>query len=142
MEKYIIDASVAAKWFFNDEPFKDHALILLDCLNSRQIKGVVPELFYSEFFSVCSNQLRKKKINFNDASKILDDLVDMPFERYPERDFAYISFVNAVRLGISVYDAVYISLAEIYAVPLVTADEVLIKACKNRFDFILPLSEL
>ena len=66
----------------------------------------------------------------------------LSLERYSDRELSDVALENALQYGISVYDALYVSLAEIYVAPLVTADETLFKACKGRFDFILSLEEI
>lgn len=79
---------------------------------------------------------------YDHVSKMIDELARLPLEQYSDSELFDVAFDNAIQLKISAYDAIYVSLAEIYVAPLVTADDELIKACKNRFDFILPLGKL
>ncbi len=141
METYVVDASVGAKWFFS-ETGEEAASYLLQCLQRRKMKLIVPDFFYIEIGNVCRNRVRKKEINSSAALAIMDHVAQFPIARYPDGDLWDVAFENAIQFDISVYDALYIALAEIYTVPLITADEVLVKICKNRFDFILSLSEL
>lgn len=137
----MVDASVGAKWFFSEEGEKT-ACYLLDRLERREVKLIVPDFFYIEIGNVCRKRVRKKEVNSSTVLAIMNRMAQFPMVRYSDGDLWDVAFENAIQLDISVYDALYVSLAEIYAAPLVTADEMLIKACKNRFDFILPLSEV
>lgn len=76
-----------------------------------------------------------------DVLNIFDHVMKFPLKRYPDYELADVAVENAAIYKISVYDSIYLSLAEIYVAPLVTADQSLIKVCKGRFDFLLPLSE-
>ena len=56
----------------------------------------------------------------------LSDLADLPLTRYPHHPF--LSRIWELRDNVTAYDAVYISLAEALAVPLVTLDAKLASA--------------
>ncbi|OGX03416.1 MAG: hypothetical protein A3G87_09165 [Omnitrophica bacterium RIFCSPLOWO2_12_FULL_50_11] len=140
MERWIVDASVAAKWFFEEE-LQGQALALYRRLKDKEIEVIVPDLFYIEMASICRERIRRKMIRSHEASRIFKELIDIPLQRYSDYELSDIALENAVQFGISVYDAIYLSLAEIYVAPLVTADELLIKSCHRKFDFILPLRE-
>ena len=140
VEKFVIDASVGAKWFFKEES-QDLSLNFYHRLRVKEIGLIVPDLFYVEMSNICWQRCRRRMINHNQADSILEEIMSVPFEGYSDKEFADVAFENAVRFGISVYDGVYIALAEACVVPLVTADEKLLKATKGSFDFILPLRE-
>ena len=140
MDSYVVDASVGAKWFLEEQTITEANQLLL-LFKQGKAKIVVPELFYIEMSSVLRKRINGKTIGFQLASNIQNELSKLEFERYSDHELVDIALENAVQFGISAYDAIYISLAEIYVAPFVTADEVLIRACKDQFDFILPLKE-
>ena len=135
MEQFILDASVGAKWFFKEDCQKE-AATFLERHKEGAIQIIVPERFYLEFASVCWKRARKKLIKFKEAVKIFDDMVKLPLSRYPDIELVDVTLENAMIFGISVYDALYISLAEVYVAPLVTADKALYEKCRKRFNFI------
>lgn len=139
MKRVVLDASVGVKWFFEEEE-SDRAALLMNSIEEKQIEVVVPEIFYPEFAGTCWKKVKKKKAALAWAIKALDDVMALPFTKYPDFELADVALENALLYKISVYDALYLSLAEIYVAPLVTADETLLKACRGRFDFIEPLS--
>ncbi len=140
MKSFVVDASVGAKWYFREE-FQETAFDLLDQAEKREIKLIVPELFYLEIGNLCWKLFRRRKIQFDHAASVLDKVSALPLERYSDQELTDIALENAVRFDISIYDGVYLALAEIYVAPLVTADEGILKATKGRFDFIFSLKE-
>lgn len=141
MKACVVDASVGAKWFFNEE-LNEQSRSLISRLEKREIDLIVPEIFYVELANVFRKRVQRKEITAPDAIRAFDLLSSFSLKRYSDHELSDVALENAIQLGISVYDAIYISLAEIYVTPLVTADNELIKACKGRFDFLLPLWEL
>ncbi len=141
METYVIDASVGLKWYF-DEAGKEAADFLADQLREKKIQLVVPEFFYAECANVLRTKVRRGIIKSADAIKMLDELLQLPLKRYSDWELSDSALEDALQWGLTVYDAMYVALAEIYVAPFVTADEQILKALRNRFDFILPLNEI
>lgn len=141
MDQVIIDACVGAKWFLEEE-FKEKADALLERALQREIKLIVPEFFYSELGSILWKGVRKKLVAVRRAQEILNRTMELPLQTYSDRELSDVAMDNAMIFGISVYDALYLSLAEVYVAPLITADKALFKACHKRFDFIEYLGDL
>lgn len=140
VKQFILDASIGAKWVFDEEEC-EKARCFLELFRNKKIKIIVPEFFYSELANICWKKIRRQLISFDEASRALDEIVQFPLVRYSDYELSDVAFENAIQYKISVYDSLYLSLAEIYVAPLVTADETLLKACRGRFDFIESLSE-
>ena len=135
MEAIVLDASVGAKWLF-DEDQSDKARILFDFFNAGKIKVIVPEFFFVELANVCCRKIKGKSSLFDSTMKGFDEICELPFEKYPDIELSGVAMDNAFIHKISLYDAIYVSLAEIYLAPLITADAALVKRVKSRFDFI------
>ncbi len=50
----VLDASVALKWFVDDEPLVDEARTVLDDFGRQPAEYLVPELFMNELLAVLS----------------------------------------------------------------------------------------
>lgn len=135
MIQRVIDSSVAAKWIF-DEELKEKAVSLLERVRHKEIRAVVPEIFYIEMANICWKWVRRKAMRYETVVNALDSILELPLERYSDNELADVALENASRFNISAYDGAYLALAEIYAAPLITADEALLRACRGRFDFI------
>lgn len=134
-DTFVLDASVGAKWFFQEE-LEERALRLKEGFQNKEIKVIVPEIFFAELANACWKRVQRKLISIEDAVMHLDIMMKLPLKVYSIRELADVALENALRFGISVYDALYLSLAEVYVCPLITADKALFKACRRRFDFI------
>lgn len=140
LDYVVLDASVGVKWFFKEEGWEKAAFFKSQFLE-QQIKIVVPEIFYAELASACFKRVRRKILSTEQAMAYLDEAIDLPLQRYSDHELSDVAMGNALQYRISVYDALYLSLAEIYTSPLITADRALLKACGGRFDFIESLED-
>ena len=137
---YVLDASVAVKWFSADpEPERAHALDL----RARRIKGkcrlIVPEFFLLEVM----NALRKQReFAESDVAEALAALENLHFEVY-HTTWDLLRKTNAISwsYGAAVYDAAYVALAETVGFPLVTADDALVKKMRGH-SIVLRLKDL
>ena len=119
----IVDASVAVKWFIHEENSEKAIKFREDSLSGK-FNLIVPELLFLEVI----NTLRYKKIN---AEKILytnKSLWESQFKIHNIDDFLMEKIIDiSIKNDISVYDAVYVAISQLYGVPLVTADKKLYK---------------
>ncbi len=140
-DTFILDNSVLAKCFFTEEG-TDKANCFLEALHQGKIKIIIPEIGFAEFGNTCWKHVRKELISIDEALGFVDSLVKLPVQWYPDSELLDVALENGYHYGISVYDALYVSLAEVYVAPLVTADKNLFEACRKRFDFIEFLGDM
>jgi predicted nucleic acid-binding protein len=142
MKQYIIDASVGVKWFLQDE-FSEKADYFLKI--AEQVKGsiIVPEFFFFEIANVCRQKVKKKSLDARSAFEELDRVMKLSLSWRRDSELIDVALENALFYNITVYDSLYISLAETYLAPLITADQKLIQACRTKgFDFIQSLEDI
>jgi len=123
---YIVDASVAAKWFTEEED-SQAALRLLGNGNSLH----APDFFMLEMDSVVCKWIRRGIISEDDGDSVRVTLRRLPVHQHPFallRDSAY---TIANRTGRSFYDCLYIALALSISGRMVTADRKLYNGLKN-----------
>jgi predicted nucleic acid-binding protein len=121
----VIDASVAAKWFLQ-EPDTDHALALRDGHAAGRVLLTSPSIMPYEV----ANALRfHPAVGSELLAEHIEDLFILQVGIDPVSDESLSGAVRvAYRLGLTVYDACYIALAERLRCPLFTADEVQLEA--------------
>mgnify|MGYP006291457629 FL=1 len=123
----VVDASVGIKLFLV-EPLSDRADALFDHLtNSPPARFYVPDLFFIE----CTNILWKY-VSFYDypsetAEQDLADLIQLPLRVVPTVELAQEALRLAIGQETAAYDAAYVVLSQQLSLPLVTADEPLVK---------------
>jgi predicted nucleic acid-binding protein len=135
LRRVVLDASVAAKWYLPiaGEPYVDHAFRLFDAHLTRDIKIEVPDLFWAEMGNILWKAMRANKLTRDEAREALDKLIDCKFPTAPSTILLEIAFVIATTFGRSVYDCLYIALAESSGAEFVTADEKLVNSLGARY---------
>jgi predicted nucleic acid-binding protein len=113
----IIDASVAAKWFFNEE----HSMAALNLLdNPFELKS--PDFFFLEMDSLLCKRVRRLELSVTEAFEMDDEIRSMPIQSYPTTALRERAFELALETKSSIYDCLYLALAEVLDGRMVTAD--------------------
>jgi predicted nucleic acid-binding protein len=131
---YVLDASVAAKWFLppSRETLAREARDLLREFADARLRLVVPDLFWPEFGSVQWKAVRGGRISPRSAEKYIQAMEGMGIATAPSRPLLRDAFSIAATFERSVYEGVYLALAVVSGAPLVTADERLVNAVAAR----------
>jgi predicted nucleic acid-binding protein len=135
---YVVDASVLVKWFTKEED-RDRAIALRDLHTSGRSVIYITELTLLEILNAIRYGPKSDEEDGAEALQVLHDL-DLQLK---VADFEVLRKSNAIAwvYKITVYDALYVALAEQLGYPLITADEVLIKRLKGH-SIVVPLREL
>jgi predicted nucleic acid-binding protein len=123
----VVDASVGIKLFLV-EPLADRADALFAGLaDSPPARLYVPDLFYVECANILWKYVQRFGYSPEDARRDVADLVRLPLQVVSTADLAEIALALALEHRITAYDATYAALAQQAALPLVTADEALVR---------------
>ena len=137
---YVLDASVIVKWFLHhQEADRDRALALRDLHISGRSKIYIPQLALLEVL----NAIRfSPKADEEDGTTALETLQDLHLEM-KSADTDVLRKANAIAWAykITIYDALYVALAEQIGSPLITADEAMLRKLKGH-NIVVPLREL
>jgi predicted nucleic acid-binding protein len=117
MTSYVVDASVAAKWFFEEE-FTDNALNLF----TDEIRLHATDFILIELDSILWKRVRKNVISEIEAHKIRSSFRKLPISFHSSIELVNPSWEMAMKTGQTVYDCQYLSLSLILDCKLVTAD--------------------
>ncbi len=115
MTVLVIDASVLATALGDDGPDGDRVRARL-----RNEELVAPELIDLEVASVLRKQHAARTLDDRRAQLALADLADLPMERASHQPLLQRCW--ELRNNLTIYDAVYVALAEALGTPLLTAD--------------------
>ena len=123
----VVDASVGIKLFLVED-LSEQADALFDHLADQPpARFYVPDLFFIE----CTNILWKYVRRFNYPAEVAEqdvaDLVQLPLQVVSTAVLAASALALAVEHGSTTYDAAYVALARHLSLPLVTADEALVR---------------
>jgi predicted nucleic acid-binding protein len=125
---FVLDASVAVAWAFDDE---DHPVAALALSLIRSDEGCVPSLWWFEVRNVLIVNERRGRLRETDTAVFLRSLIRLPIvvDRTPEEGAV---LALARRHGLTVYDAAYLELAGRNGVPLATLDLHLAQAAQRE----------
>jgi predicted nucleic acid-binding protein len=115
---FVLDASVAACWAFDDE---DHPIATMALERIRADEARVPGLWWFEVRNTLIINERRKRLTENDTAAFLRGLtrLRLTVDRAPEE---VVVLGLARRRHLSVYDASYLELALREGIPLATLD--------------------
>lgn len=130
----VIDASLAANWYFPDEfhPEADRALDLLG-----EVGGRTPIHWWFEFRNILIVNERRSRITIEQTEEALEFIRHLPIVIVAlpdERDV----FILARRHRLTFYDAAYLELAKREGIALGTLDDALARAAiAEKVDLII-----
>ena len=125
MSLFVVDASVAAKWFLpaEGETLTHEALEFLRRYTTGQIRLVVPDLFWAEFGNVMWKAVRQGRWTKDAADTAIAAMKDRNLPTVPTLTLLEQAFGIASAFQRSLYDSLYIALAISSKAQLLTADE-------------------
>lgn len=126
----IVDASVAAKWFFR-EPDSDVALQLLSRVAKHEFVLAAPDLLLYELGSVIQKRIRASQIDRIIGHELMRSVLRAPVKLIEPDVFIEAAFYMASHIGMTMYDAAYVALATEMRTRVVTADERLVNTCRH-----------
>jgi predicted nucleic acid-binding protein len=123
----VVDASVGIKLFLV-EPLSERADVLFDHLtDTLPARFYVPDLFFIECANVLWKYVRRFGYPPEAARQDVADLVRLPVRPVSTAVLAESALSLAITWEIAAYDATYVALADRLSLPLVTADEALVR---------------
>lgn len=123
----VVDASVALKWYLNDEPHADAARALLNTSETL----IAPDLVIAEVCNAAWLCVRANRIRGAQAQEIARSVADIFDTLVSGSDLAERAMTIAVELDHVAYDCFYLALAEAQDAPLVTADRRLLRKLRS-----------
>jgi predicted nucleic acid-binding protein len=127
---FVVDASVAAKWFLPaaGETLTDEALEFLHGYTTGQIRLIVPDVFWAEFANILWKAVRQGRCRKDTADAAIAAMKDRNLPTVPSLALLEAAFAIANAFQRTVYDSLYVALAISSKAELLTADERLARA--------------
>ena len=117
MNQFVVDSSIAVKWFFTEE-YTDASLKILD----PEIEMHVPSIFFLEIDSIICKKIRRKEISNQESQKVRNGIREMPFYVHSFEDVLEPAYQIAIQTGASIYDCIFLAIALIGNYVMVTAN--------------------
>ena len=134
MKRYVVDASVAVKWLIPEE-YSECAMKLLDGWLDEGLELNAPELLRLEVTSALTKYVERRVIDAEKAQEGFEIFREIMLS-YVEVDLPLIeeALEASIASGLSIYDAVYVTLAKRLEATLITADRRLVDEVKAEID--------
>ena len=126
---FVLDASIAACWAFDDE---DHPIAALALERVRSDEARVPTLWWYEVRNMLVVNERRGRVAPNDTTAFLRGLARLGVSVDPAPGGEADVLDLARRHRLSVYDAAYLELALRDAIPFATLDQDLARAATGE----------
>ncbi len=125
MSLWVVDASVAAKWFLPaaGETLTEEALRFLRGYASGQLRFIVPDLFWAEFGNILWKAVRQGRWTRAAAETAIAAMKGRNLPTVPSVTLLGEAFTVATTFDRTVYDSLYVALAITSKAQFVTADE-------------------
>lgn len=141
MKSVVIDASVILKWYLSDEQHGEKALTLLDEFLKRKIGFLAPHLLFYEVLNGLLLAGRRGRLSKEDIDPALEGFLELGILFKDPSPYHSRMLQLGLDQAITAYDASYLALAEGEQIPLITADEKLIKLVAQNTVPIISLAD-
>jgi predicted nucleic acid-binding protein len=123
LKRFVVDASVAVKWFLPEDHSRAAQRLLED---GHDLSS--PDLVRAEIGNVMWKRWRRGEISAEAVNDVLRDLERLPLRIETSQPLMAAAWAVSERFDRSFYDGLYVALAERERCPLVTADRKLYNA--------------
>ncbi|MDM8564804.1 type II toxin-antitoxin system VapC family toxin [Candidatus Halobeggiatoa sp. HSG11] len=117
MKIFVVDSSVAIKWYFPEIHTEVAGLLLNPTYQLH-----VPQLFLLEFINVVCKKRRRGEIDNNESDFVINEIQQVPLKWHNDRSVLLKAYEIANETQRSLYDCLYLSLAISLNGKMVTAD--------------------
>ena len=135
-EVFVIDTSVAIKWFLK-EPYESEALKLKNAFKNGLCRLLTTDLIYPEFANTIWKRVIFYDLEPEDGVLMINAFRTIPLEVISSKELLAKAFTIATQYKRSVYDALFLALSVENTCNLVTADEKFYNALRNSFPKLL-----
>jgi len=115
--RYVVDASVVIKWFL-PEIYAEAAGFLQNSVCQLH----APAFFVLEVGNVLCKKIRRQELIKEEGEAILEELSHLPVQKHPDHRLFRPAYTLASQTHRSLYDCLYLALAETIEGQMVTAD--------------------
>lgn len=136
MARLVVDASVALKWKLEDEEETEAAMAILTDFGEGRVNLVAPTLLIVEVANGLHVAVGRGRISEDQAKGFLHDLLALDLTFIADAGFVPRAFELARQHRRSVYDTLYLAIAEAQGCECVTADGSLYQSVKKRLHWV------
>lgn len=130
---YILDASIATKWYLDDEQYATNADQILQAFRDGHLNLYAPDHIRYEVGNALRNAVRRGRISEEHGRRSLATFLDWRIPTVSEDALIQGAYEFALAYQCALYDGLYLALAEESGFPLLHADLRLHNTLAGRF---------
>ena len=123
----VVDASALIRLFIPDGPLPDGFDKFLRGVERGLNTAIAPELLVAEAANVINKKQKSGELTGNEGDQLFSDLLSVPIRLFPHRTILLRAFEMARKYNLTVYDTLYLTLAEEHGAVIFSADNQLLK---------------
>jgi predicted nucleic acid-binding protein len=125
MRAFVIDTSALIRLYVPDGPLPQGLERAVDLAWRAEASLLAPELALAEAAQVLRKKERSGYLSSQECDEVLDELLGLPIELAGHRDLLARAVEISRERELTVYDALFLALAERHTAELITADRTL-----------------
>jgi predicted nucleic acid-binding protein len=129
----VVDTSVALQWYLEDEDYIPEALALLEDYRRGRISLVAPDNIRYEFAGAVRKAISRRRISGENGRLAIDAILGLELRTVRSNSLIVMAYATAAAYRCSLYDGLYVTLAQLAQSPLVYADRRLRNTLGDRF---------
>lgn len=142
-DHWVVDASVALKWYFRDEEFLSQADSLLEAFSSGVSTLAAPSFIRYEIANAFVFATRRGRLSLNQLRHRFQSFLALDIAQPTDDEAAMLLGLElATRFPIAFYDVLYLGLAQRLAYNFVTADNRLYELIKDQLPWAVWIGNL
>ena len=123
----VVDTSALIRLFVPDGLLPDSFEEFMRGVERGINKAIAPELLVAEAANVINKKQRLQELTSQESVQLLSDVLSVPIRLFPHRPVISRAFELSQKHGATVYDALYLALAEEHGAVIFSADDRLVK---------------
>ena len=127
----VVDASALIRLFVPDAPFPDGFDEFLRGVERGLNMAIAPELLVAEAANVINKKRKSGELSGNESDQLLFDLLSVPIRLFPHPPVLLRAFEMAREHDLTVYDTLYLALAEEHGAVIFSADNRMLKTAAH-----------
>ena len=118
----VVDTSALIRLFIPDGPLPDGFEDFLRDVERGLNTAIAPELLMAESANVLNKKRKTDELTATESDQLLTGIIELPIRLFPHRPSIPRAFELAIDHKLSVYDTLYLALAEEHGAVVFTAD--------------------
>ncbi|MFH1981573.1 MAG: type II toxin-antitoxin system VapC family toxin [Pseudomonadota bacterium] len=127
----VVDTSALIRLFLPDGPLPEGFDEFLRGVERGINQAIAPELLIAEAANVINKKRKSGVLNDQESEQLFNDLLTVPIRLFAHRPIVVRAFEIARENDLTVYDTLYLSLADEHGAVLFSADDKLMKVAQR-----------